>query len=476
MKNVLLLLDGNIAKGLLNRLVSQNLHTNSYDVVYTNTNLVPEQYPKNFTFYNFDPTSYSKLDFIMSKDFHRDILVVLTNKTDTIAVVDNIIKIRPEIHFTVYNAWNIIFDDVRIKNFDSLAILSNGLVEQLPNVPIVAQNIGLKQGEIMEVSIPFGSPYAYRYVESIAQKQWKIFAIYRNNAYLEVKPSSIIKPDDRILIIGKPKVLIQIYNSISQSLGHFPLPFGKNIYVYIDLSIQSSRDALNCVKKSIYLNQRLSNDKLIVKIVKPSEISIINDIKNTLKDAQNCIIEFDYSPNISSELLSIDKKRFDIGLIVLTRNQLQHKYIEKQVLELKIAVFKAGTDSIDKTTDSKVILNNVNEYEQISPILFDITSQLKHDIYLLNSDPIGLENRNKLVEHFNNLSEIFNQKINLIQNNKNPIIQLKKFRNTLQIMPLRNTMFKKRYFRFLSTDSDLIAYDFKYINQILLPIIEDIEG
>jgi len=473
MKNVLLLLDGNVAKGLLDRLVLQNTSNSYYDIVYTNANIIPDNYPKSFTFYNFDPSSHSKLEFIMNKVNHNDILVVLANKSDTLAVIENIEIIQPSVHFTVYNAWNIKFENKHIKNYDSIGILSNGLIEKLPNVPILAQNIGLKQGEIMEINIPFGSPYAYRYVGSIAQKQWKIFAIYRNNNYLESKSTSILKPNDTILIIGKPNVLLQVYSSISQSLGHFPMPFGNNIYVYIDLYIQSDNDALNCISKAIFLNNRLTNQKLIVKIVRPTTVSIIDKIKEKITSIENCILEFDYSVDISNNSLSLDKKKFDIGLIVLTRKQLQHEYIEKQVIDLKIAVFKAGSDSIDKSTDSKVILNNTKEYEQISPIIFDITSQLKHDIYLLNSDPIGNNDRTKLVEHFNNLCTIFNQKIELVQNKKNPIRQLKKFRNTLQIMPLRNNMFKKRYFDFLNTDSDLIAYDFKYINQILIPIIED---
>jgi hypothetical protein len=473
MKNVLLLLDGNVASGLLDRLVLQNISHSFYDIVYTNTSIIPKNYPKSFTFYNFDPSSHSKLEFMIRKVKYYDILVVLASKSDTLAVIDNIEKIEPSIYFTVYNAWNIKFENKHIINYDSIGILSNGLIEKLPNVPVIAQNIGLKQGEIMEINIPFGSPYAYRYVGSITQKQWKIFAIYRHNNYLESKSTSILKPNDTILIIGKPKVLLQVYSSISQSLGHFPMPFGNNIYVYIDLYIQSKIDAINCIKKAIFLNNRLNNQKLIVKIVRPTIVSTINTIKEKINSIDSCILEFDYNVDISTNILSLDTKKYDIGLIVLTRKQLQYKYIQKQIIDLKIAVFKVGNDTIDKSTDTKVILNNTKEYEQISPIIFDITSQIQHDIYLLNSDPIGDNNRDKLVEHFNNLCTIFNQKIELVQNKKNPIKQLKKFRNTLQIMPLRNNMFKKRIFDFLSTDSDLLAYDFKYINQILIPIIED---
>ena len=54
--------------------------------------------------------------------------------------------------------------------YKGIDVLANGMVERLPNVPVLAQNIGLKQGEIMEIKIPFGSSYAYRSIDSIEQK------------------------------------------------------------------------------------------------------------------------------------------------------------------------------------------------------------------------------------------------------------------------------------------------------------------
>ena len=122
MKNVLLLLDGNVAKGLLDRLVLQNTSNSYYDIVYTNANIIPDNYPKSFTFYNFDPSSHSKLEFIMNKVNHNDILVVLAKKSDTLAVIENIEIIQPSVHFSVYNAWYIKFEILHIKNYDSTKI------------------------------------------------------------------------------------------------------------------------------------------------------------------------------------------------------------------------------------------------------------------------------------------------------------------------------------------------------------------
>ncbi len=473
MKKVLIIVDGHIAAGLLKRLVQQDTSHSVYDIVYTNDAIIPKKHSDNFIFYKFDATSYSKLEFVMKKVIHNEILVVLSNKIDTLAVVDNILKIRPNNHFRVYNAWNIEFNNKHIRNFDAVGILSNALIEQLPNVPVVAQNVGLRQGEIMEVNIPFGSSYAYRYIGSISQKKWKIFALYRNGKLVNVKPTLILKPNDIILIIGDPKVLLQVYSSMSKTSGHFPLPFGRNVYSYIDMYIQDDEDIKNCINKAIYLHERLKTKKLVIKIVNARTIPSINKIKDKIKNIKNVELEFDYSIGEKTNLLKIDKKRFDVGIIVLSRILLENQNIINQTKELKIAVFKATSIPLSKVQLTSVILNNNKEYEQISPVIFDITSQLKHKLYLIDSDPIGDQNRDTLVEHFKNLSEIYNQSIQVNQNNKNPINQMKKDNQTLQILPLKSEMFSKRYFEFFSTNSDLISYDFKNINQILIPIIEE---
>ena len=473
MKNVLILLDGKVAVALLNRLIQQDMSQTKYDVVYTNDDILPKNHPKHFTFYKFDPSSYSKLEFIMKKENHSDVLVILSTKADTLAVINNILEIRPEIYSTVYNAWNIKFNNKHIKNYDSIGVLSNGLLEQLPNVPVLAQNVGLKKGEIMEINIPFGSLYAYRYIGSIEQKNWKIFAVYRNNMLVELKATVILKPNDTILIIGKPKVLLQVYSSISNLHGNFPMPFGKNIYVYIDMYIQKIDDILNIINNAKFLSKKLNDKKLIIKIVRPSTIDNINKIKNKIKDINNCDTEYDYRIDSLDEIIISDKKRFDIGVIVLNPILIHEPYITKQIKDLKIAIFKVGNESIANSKETKIILNNIQEYEQISPIIFDITSQLNHKVILIDADPIGDKNRTKLTDHFKNLSDIFNQNIHLVKNNKNPIRQLKKSKNTLQIMPLKHTIFQKNIFNFFSMDSDLLAFNLKNFNQILIPIIEN---
>jgi hypothetical protein len=279
--------------------------------------------------------------------------------------------------------------DNKVHYYRGNEILANGLLEQLPNIPVLAQNIGLKQGEIMEIRIPFGSTYAYRYIGSIAQKDWKIFALYRNQIMITVKPSLVLKPNDVILIIGKPEVLTQVYGAISRTSGHFPMPFGNNIYVYCDLYVQSEDEVIDAITKSKILHQRMKNKELIIKVTRPTTATIMNKIKLLINNLENIILEIDYANSGIKNILTADARRFDIGLIVLTHSLLSYKEAIRNIIEFRIPVFKVGREKLNTIKNSVILLNDKNSYEQLSPVVFDISGQLKLKIKVFNIDPLG---------------------------------------------------------------------------------------
>jgi hypothetical protein len=475
MKNVLVILDGQIAKHLLKRMINLNNNYNQYDIIYTDDNILDDNIPSNFTFYKFDPTSYSKLLFVLNKVMYQNALVVLSTKEDTITVVENIRKKYSDLNFSVYDKWNIELNDKNIQYYRGRDVISNGLIELLPNIPVFAQNIGLKQGEIMEIKVTFGSTYAYRYIGSIGQKDWRIVALYRNQQLMTVKASLIIKPNDIIVIIGKPDVLLQVYSAISKSSAQFPMPFGQNLYLYIDMYIQSEQEILNAIKDVKILHKRLKNYKLVVKITRHSTVESINKIKVLLSDIKNLVVSMDYHSKGMRQLLKEDKSKLDIGMIVVTQSLLNYREIVSDILGLKIPIFKIGNEHISSLKSSLVLLNENKLYEQISPILFDISSQLKITPKILDIDPIGDAKREDLVDHLKNLSKIFNQNIVVVSEKTNPIKRLSQEQNILQILPLKVEMFKKRNVKFFSTDSDLLSYDSYKFNQILIPVIDDLK-
>jgi hypothetical protein len=113
---------------------------------------------------------------------------------------------------------------------------------------------------------------------------------------------------------------------------------------------------------------------------------------------------------------------------------------------LKIPIFKFGKENLKSIKRTVIVLNDTNSYEQISPIVFDISSQLKVKTKIFDLDPIGeKDGKSTLLDHFENLAKIFNEKIEVVTSGENPIRELKKQRNMLQILPLKEKCSKKDF-------------------------------
>ena len=237
--DVLILADGIVAKHFLQRLAKSEFGDNLYHIVYTDDQL-KEIVSENFIFYKFDPTSFVKLSSLLHTKTFKEAMILLANKIDTIASYENIRRILKNMTIVIFDRWNLNIEDRYAIFINANEVLASIMFDHLPNVPVLAQNIGLGKGEIMEVLVPFGSSYVYRHIGSIEQKRWKIAAIYRNNRLILPEPLIMILPNDLLLLIGEPEVLKQVYKMIKREVGQFPMPYGINSYLFIDMAKEST--------------------------------------------------------------------------------------------------------------------------------------------------------------------------------------------------------------------------------------------
>jgi hypothetical protein len=274
-------------------------------------------------------------------------------------------------------------------------------------------------------------------------------------------------------MIGNPDVLMQVYATITKTQGQFPRPFGENFYIYFDLYLQEDKEIINCAKETRDLHRKMKNEKLIVKITRPTNNQVLKQIYAIFKKLNNVEIELDYHNLGFNKILNEDIKKYNVGMLIVSHTLLEYKEATKKILDLKIPVYKLGVEPISKVTKTVVLLNESSHYEQISPLVFDISNQLKNKVTIYDADPIEDKQNDDIVEHFENLGKIFNTTVSTIRNNKNPISELLSEKNFIQILPLRDDMFQTRYLKFFNTDSDLLSYDINRYNQILIPIIEE---
>lgn len=466
MKNILILADGIVAKHFLERVVENVSLKNSYYIVYYDDKTIPSKKNDNVKFYKFDPTSFVKLAKMFNNNFSQ-IMIILKNRVDTLASYENIRKIYKNINVVILDRWNLEIDDQNLFLLNANEILANRLVDYLPNVPKIAQNVGLGIGEVMEVLIPFGSSYAYKHIGKIKQKNWKIVAIYRKNKLILPRPNLMIWPNDLLLLVGEPKVLKNIYKSIKREIGQFPVPYGHNLYLFIDMLEYKNFEIEKSLEAALSLHKRLKDKKLFIRVINPSNIKMLEKIKAL--DDSDIEVEIDYFKNDYQKIILEDIEQFQIGMMLLYNKEFENYKLKKFLYKLNLPICSISNEPINMAKSSALILTKDIDIERISSTIFDVSMQLNLDLTLYDIDPDS-NDKQEIIEHFENLASIFSKEIKVVKSKQNPIRELQKKENILLFYPFDKKVLKRKIFTLFSTDVDNLYYKLDKFNQIFIPL------
>jgi len=391
---------------------------------------------KNITVIDADPTSFSKLKNIMDTTKFSNLFIVMEDIEDARYALKNIALINTKIRIVLVNQWD---DDEIGKDQENITIVHSDqliaahLYDQLPNVPLVAQNVGLGQGEIMEVHVPFGSSYAYRHIGSILQNNWKIAALYRDEKQILPTNATMIRPNDTLLILGKPIVLDGVYKTINKRIGHFPEPFGKNIYLILDFKYDQ-KDAVLYLKQCIYLVEKLEDKELFVRIMNPNNFELIEELKAL--ESEHVTISISYENKNVKSLVENDIHEFNVGLVVNSIPTFEAEELKETLYDLKKLVFIFGDKLLYNIKKSVVLMSENEKMESISSTAFDISETLGLGLTLGDFDPEGdFESKKMVIEHYETLTHIFNMEMTIEQKVANPIRELSNMEDILQIAP-----------------------------------------
>ena len=465
MKKILIIADGILAKHFLERVMDSSSSDNCYDIVTYREKTMPSKKLDNFTFYNFDPTSYEKLSPMLGRDYYQ-IMIVVAMKIDAVGAYNIIRSINGEVQIVLLDRWNLEIDDHRLEILDSRDVLSSRFVDFLPNMPVIAQNVGLGTGEIMEIRVPIGSSYVYRHLASIVQKKWRISGVYRANSLILPRPTLMIQPNDVLLVVGDPIVLQSVYRSIKKELGQFPAPFGSSIYCLIDMLHMSSSGIDKLINDVLLLHSNISSTNLHVKIINPTYSSTFEKLKSYQNRHIN--IEIEYRNRDINSIMQSDINEKDIGLVVVS-NDFFAEHIAL-LHSFKLPIFKTGLYGFSSLKDGVVLSNNFEDIEKESAVIFDISAQLDLNVRLYNFNPDNTSERNSLAEHFDNLSKLFNQKVEIIDTKRNPLLKLRDKDDFLQFVPFNDKIASSSIFSVFSTDMERLHFKLSHSYQLFIPV------
>jgi len=441
MKNILILASGSIARNFIAWISKNRVAENHYYVTCYNNNTTPTNIGKNVTILDADPTSYFRLSSILSEVSFNNIFIVIEDIEDTRYTLKNLSLIQTKSRIILVNQWgdkDIGSEVENISVIHSDALMAAHLYDQLPNVPLVAQNVGLGTGEIMEVHIPFGSSYAYRHIGSIVQRKWKIAALYRDEKQILPTHATMIRPNDRLLIVGKPLVLNGIYKTINKRMGLFPEPYGKDIYLILDMHHDNDM-LLIYIKESIYLREKLEKKSLFIRVINPNDFALLEKIKAFESEHVSVSIYYD-NTNIQ-ETIEYDIHLHDIGLIMNSVKAFSSDNLRSTLYSLKKLVYLFGDKHLFNIKSCVVLMSESAKMESISATAFDISESLDLNFILGDYDPENeFESRKIIIEHYETLAHIFNMKIDIVQKVSNPIRELRKMKEILQVAPFEKDL------------------------------------
>jgi len=466
MKKILIISDGDAGEHFIQRITETYTSENIYYVVQTKAKEYEDINPARFKFYEFDSTSFYKLSNLLKMEFVQ-VFIAMDNMIDVEVTIKNIRQIKKQLRIIVLNQWNMTNEDANVVLINANEILASRLLDYLPNVPVIAQNVGIGEGEIMEVLVPFGSSFVYRHIGVIEQKNWRIVAIYRNRKLLMPSRRRMIQPNDLLVLVGDPAVLKSVYRAIKRELGQFPEPFGSNLYLYIDMNIVKHSTIKELVRRAVFAHTKFKNN-LIIKIVNPSDLEIIWYIKEFRSDT--IIIDIDYTLEPLDMSFHNDMKSYHIGLIMVSKEIFTNDMMRNMLYETHIPVLKIANRSFSGVKDSAIILSDNRDFEKISATIFDISEQMGFNINLYNYMNEHQEEKEQVIEHFYNLSTIFSKSIKVIKESDNPIKTLQQKENFIQILPFTFKLTKNRIFSLLSTDSEKLYHKLDNYHQIFIPV------
>ena len=466
MKKILIISDGDVGSRFIQR-VSQTYSTeNIYYVVEGKAKKYEDINPARFKFFEFDPTSLYKLSNLLKMDFLQ-VIVAMKNLTDVENTLLNIRTMNKQLRVIILDKWDLKNEDPNVVLVNSNEILSSRLLDYLPNVPVIAQNVGIGEGEIMEVMVPFGSSFVYRHIGVIEQKNWRIVAIYRNRKLVMPSRRRMIQPNDLLVLIGEPAVLKSVYRAIKRELGQFPEPFGSNLYLYIDMNLVNHNTIEEFVRRAIYVHRKFNHD-LIIKIVNPSNIAILQKLKELRLD--NIIVDIEYDNTDLKERFFDDIKKYHAGLVIVSRDMFESHKMRTTLYESHVPVLKISDRSFSKVKDVSIILSDNRDLEKISSNIFDISEQMGFNIELYNYLNEHQKDKEQVIEHYYNLSTIFSKSIKVFKENENPIRTLKQKDNFIQILPFTQKLTTRRIRSLFSTDNELLYHKLDDYHQIFIPV------
>jgi Trk K+ transport system NAD-binding subunit len=116
---------------------------------------------------------------------------------------------------------------------DLFAVGAAGIRNLLEQRTRTATAIGLGKNEILEVELHPHSRLANKPLRNLAPLRWKIGIVYRDGNIIIPRGDTVLRPKDRVILLGDPNVLKTVAEIMTFSFEKFPLEYGSTAVAFL---------------------------------------------------------------------------------------------------------------------------------------------------------------------------------------------------------------------------------------------------
>ncbi len=469
MSRILILIEGKEGKKFVKTIIENYPNIAEFDIIYQNEIDIDDKLKVDgINFYKIPFSDFLNFPYF-KKTIYSKIIVVIKNRYFAEKSLETLqYYAEKNIYIDFVDFWCLNIEKENINIITIPELINSAIIDVLPNVPVFARNMGLRKGEILEVQVPASSSFKYKNVyllNSENRNKWRIVAIYRNDNLILPTHMSEIEPYDRLLIVGQPNILKDVYKNIKKDVGMFPAPYGNNIYLLIDRAEMDRKEVSKLLKSAIYLQRKTKSKKLIIKIINPNLHRL-----DKLEKFENIEVIIDYFNEDKHKILEEDLFKFNVGLFIIS-NKFFYKNIEF-LMQIKKPFLKVGKESIKKCSQTAVLLRDGEDVAKISPVVFDLSIQLDAKIKFFDIDPDNVSlTKKSIMKYYENLARMYyyQEKVEFIMSNDNPKRFVKEIKNICFFVPFNRNFPTSKLKAILLPDVQKVQILFDKYNQFMIP-------
>ncbi len=124
-------------------------------------------------------------------------------------------------------------EDIGVEVESIFEVSAMGLRNRLERKTKAVQGVGIGKNEILEVEVHPNSRVANKTLQSLKPNHWRAGIIYREGNIVIPTGETVLRPKDRVVILGDPQVLKTVSEILSFRFEHFPLEYGRTLVCYV---------------------------------------------------------------------------------------------------------------------------------------------------------------------------------------------------------------------------------------------------